>query len=159
MTPRAFYKAVVVPNIQDVAENYGDFRIAHNAVASVDALAAHIYVFMKMACHDDVVETKDDIEFRHHLAQEFSDFGLIRDVAKAQKHVALDRGKPQVKNASQVNTGKLAQWDQGKFGEARFDAPPQVFVTTTSGEKRAIEALVKSCSAFLVGKMDEYGIG
>jgi hypothetical protein len=47
MTPREFFKAVVRPNVDEFHTHYADMRHAHNAVSSIDALAAHLYVWAK----------------------------------------------------------------------------------------------------------------
>ena len=47
MTPSEFLQTVVRPNVVEFNTEYGDVRRANNAVASVDALAAHIYVWCK----------------------------------------------------------------------------------------------------------------
>ena len=54
-------------------------------------------------------------------------------VAKASKHVILTRGKPAVARADQVSV-KSVGFGQGRFGDARWDGPPQVFITPTGDD-------------------------
>ena len=45
MTPRQFLENIVRSNVDEFHRHYGDLRRAHNAIGSVDALAAHIYAW------------------------------------------------------------------------------------------------------------------
>ena len=44
-TPREFLQIVVRPNIEDFHTHFADLRRAHNAISTLDALAAHLYVW------------------------------------------------------------------------------------------------------------------
>ena len=54
MTPREHLELVVRPNMSEMLENLGDLRLALNAIAAVDALAAHIYWWAAHYCPDAV---------------------------------------------------------------------------------------------------------
>lgn len=86
MTPREYLDQVVRPNIADLARDNGDLRLALNAVHAVDALAAHIFYGAGGAAK---IGDKDDVAYRARLAGQDAEFGLLRDVAKAAKHVEL----------------------------------------------------------------------
>src|SRR5579859_7128759 len=45
MTPRQFLNDIVCPNVKDFHDNYDNLRYAYNAIAAVDSLAAHLYVW------------------------------------------------------------------------------------------------------------------
>ena len=47
MTPGEFLQTVVRPNMEEFNADPGNVRRAYNAVAVVDALAAHIYMWCK----------------------------------------------------------------------------------------------------------------
>jgi hypothetical protein len=67
MTPRDFLEIVVRSNIHDFHEHYADLRHAHNAVSSVDALAAHIYVWAKSNAAAAVASANNDSSYRQEL--------------------------------------------------------------------------------------------
>jgi len=90
------------------------------------------------------------------LARQNAEFGLVRDLAKALKHVELVRGTPRVKDASQMGTEGLG-FDVARFDEARFDSPAQVVVTTNLGGKRVVESVLQNALTFL--KQEMVGLG
>lgn len=157
MTPREFYNDVVIPNLAEFESKYDDIRLCHNAVGAVDSLAAHIYFFLRSNQPNLVSGIFDDSGFRHHLANQHSDFGLLRDVAKALKHVELTRHTPEVRTANQIAIGRLG-FGEARFGEGRFGSPPQIVVTTNGGDKRVMETVIKSSAAFLENQMTAFGI-
>ena len=133
MTPREFLEIVVRPNVDEFKANDGSVRHAYNAVAAIDALAAHLYLWCKTNASSEIVGVLDDAQYRARLAQSSSDFRLLRDIAKAQKHAHLDRGAPEVTAAAQVAARSIG-WDQARWDEGRWDGPSQVVVTTDGGE-------------------------
>jgi hypothetical protein len=152
MDPRQFLSTIVEPNITELSTNGGDVRRAYNAVFAVDALAAHLYSWAKSHAPTHVHAYSDDTRFREALAQRNTEFQLVRDLAKALKHVELLRGNPQVKGASQMGAETLG-FDVGRFDEARYDAPAQIVVTTDLGEKRVVEAVLQNSLKFLNAEM------
>ena len=50
MIPRDFLETVVRPNVTEFNADYGKIQRAYNAVAAVDALAAHIYGWCNDEC-------------------------------------------------------------------------------------------------------------
>ncbi len=44
MAPREHLEAIVRPNLADFRANYGEVRLAFNAVAAADSFAAHIQI-------------------------------------------------------------------------------------------------------------------
>jgi len=147
---------VVRPNAADLELAFGDVRVAYNAVAAVDSLAAHIFHWL-VSLTPPGTSAADDSQYRKELADAHGDFALLRDLAKAQKHVELTRHTPQVSRASQVEVKSLgygeARWDEG-----RWDSPPQVYVQTNSGSLRAVDALVRNSIALLDGIMLSRGM-
>jgi hypothetical protein len=158
MTPREFLNAIVKPNVAEFHDNYEDMRRAFNAVAAVDALAAHLYVWAKAnaIASPAVSSSGDDTVYRATLAARDSDFALLRDVAKAQKHVHLTRGTPQVIRSDQISTREIG-FGEGGFGEGRYGGPQQVVVDTQPGEFSYIETVVNNSLAFLEAEMTSLG--
>lgn len=157
MDARAFHDQVVLPNVADLIAEYGDLRRAMNAVLSVDALAAHIYHWCRQHAPTGTLGASDDSHFRDLLARQNGEFGLLRDVAKAFKHVTLTRGQPQISGAANVAPRNLG-WGEGRWGEMRWDGPPQVVVELNDGSLRVIEAVVAAALTFLEAEMARLGI-
>jgi len=151
---RQFFEEVVRPNVAEFAADFGNIRKALNALQSVDALTAYIY---NDAGRRSGTESKDDSAFRAKLSKQNPDFRLVRDVAKAAKHVVLEKATPMVTKAEQIKVISLG-WDIGSWDELRFDGPVQVVVVTDAGEHRTIEAVVSKALEFLEGEMARRGL-
>jgi hypothetical protein len=157
VTPSEFLQTVVRPNVVEFNTEYGDVRRANNAVASVDALAAHIYVWCKTNASSEIAGLRDDICYRERLAGSSSGFRLLRDIAKAQKHVHLYRGQPEVTTSAQVKVRSFG-YGEGAYGGGRYGGPPQVVVTTDDGELRYVEQVVAAALAVLEAEMTRLNI-
>lgn len=151
MGPREFRNEVVQPNCDDFLADYTSVRLAFNAIAAIDALAAQIYVWSKANNPGAVQGIRDDSLYRAALAQQDLDFALLRDVAKAQKHVHLEQGNPQVTNAHQVVNRGVG------FGEAlgvgRLGGDPQVLIVTDTGRIHIVEDLLSEALTALDAEM------
>jgi hypothetical protein len=157
MGPREFRDSVVLPNVAELRGNYGDLRCAFNAAAAVDALAAQIFAWCQENAPSAVAGLKDDSHYRESLVRQDADFGLLRDVVKAQKHVRLTRGQPQVSHAAQI-TSKSLRWGEANWDELRWGGPAQVVVVTDDDECRVLEVLVERGLALLEQEMIRCGI-
>jgi hypothetical protein len=91
------------------------------------------------------------------LAEVHADFGLLRDLAKAHKHVRLDRGKARVSNVAQTSVRSFG-YGTARYGEARYGGPPQIAVETDNGELRVVEAIVRHALGFLCQEMQRLRI-
>lgn len=127
MAPRDFLTITVDQNIAEQAANPADIRLAFNAVAAVDALAAHMYVWLLTNTPSVVAGIADDTVYRHALGKLSIDFDLIRDTAKAQKHVHLTRGTPGVSSANQMAPAATG-WNQAGWGDSSWGGAPQAAV-------------------------------
>ena len=123
MTPRDFWMRVAAPNIADFHANFADIGHAYNAAASIDALAAHIYDWCVTHAPAEIVGVRDDAHYREMLAQCNDHFALLRDIAKAQKHVELDGGNPKINLVSQISRRPIG-WGEGDYGADRYGGPP-----------------------------------
>ncbi len=140
MSPQEFLESVVLPNMDEFSKG-DDLRRAFNAIAAVDALAAHI-------SQNVSPQEKDDSRFRQNLADKNEDFKLVRDMAKAQKHVRLDRGNPVLKEADRIKLRSLG-WGEGEWGAGLWGGSPQVVVEMDSGETQIVGAVLERALAFL----------
>ena len=157
MTPREFLAEVVRPNVAEFHQHYADMRHAHNAISAVDALAAHIYAWCLAHAPHEIVGSRDDSAYRAALASQNAEFGLLRDIAKAQKHVHLTQGNPKVSTAAQVNARPIG-FGQGPYGGGRYGGPPQVVVDLNSGGFQYVESIVKASLNFLEAEMERVGL-
>ncbi len=152
MTPREFLEAVVRPNVNDFHAHFADLRHAHNAIGSVDALAAHLYIWASINNPSAVASTKDDSADRANLAARSQDFALLRDIAKALKHVHLTQGNPQVSHAAQV-TSRPIGYGQGGHGQGRYGGVVQVVVDIDASNFSYVETIVDTALVFLEAEM------
>ena len=143
MIPREFLDQVVRPNVAEFHANYGSLRHGYNAVAAADALVAHIFWYIRNAPAQG-----DDTAYRATLASQNHDFRLLRDIAKAQKHVRLTKGVPQVVRAEQVSARPIG-YGEGQYGAGRYGGPPQLVVDINPGDFRYVESVVDAALAFL----------
>jgi len=148
---------VVRPNVAEFHADYGDERRAFNAVAAVDALAAHMYLWCQANNRAAIHGVADDSSYRAGLAQQDAKFGLLRDIAKAQKHVRLTRNPPPVANASQMNA-RTPGYGEGRYGEGRYGGVLQVVVDISGNDFAYIENVMDVALAFLEGKMQQLGM-
>jgi hypothetical protein len=157
MTPRQFIEQVVQPNVAEFHPADDNLRYAYNAVAAVDALAAHIYVWCLANAQAEVAGLKDDTAYREKLARTHDDFRLLRDIAKAQKHVKLTRRPPPISEAKQINTRPVG-YGEGPYGHGGYGGPPQVVVDIDTGTMRYVGQIVVSALKFLEGEMARLNI-
>lgn len=158
MTPREYLDQVVIPNQGDFAANYASLRHGLNAIATVDALAAHIYWALHASPTLPPLRRKNDDGFREYLASKDASFALVRDMAKAQKHVQILYAKgSQVPHASSVSAQAVG-WGQLPFGRGRFGGPTQIVVQTSQGNADYVENIVDEAIKFLDGEMKANGL-
>jgi hypothetical protein len=155
MTPKEFLDEIVVPNIDEFKVNFSSLRHAYNAISSVDALAAHLYWWLKNTGVD--LKETDDSAYRKKLSDQSSDFRLLRDIAKAQKHVELKKHNPEISKASQVESKQLG-WGDGSYGQGHFGGVQQVVVKDNNNELHYIEEIVNSALNFLTSEMQKHGL-
>lgn len=157
MSPRDFLAAVVQPNVDNFEREIASLLMAFNAIAAVDALAAHIFAWCQVHKPAEVDGLRDDSEYRASLSRRDAEFALLRDVAKAQKHVRLVQGQPKVSLASQIRTD-APPFGAMRWGEFTWGGEPHVVVTTDAGEYRSIVILVRHALQFLRDELDRIGV-
>jgi hypothetical protein len=157
MTPTEFLNEVVRPNVIAFHEDFANYRHAFNAVASVDALAAHLYEWCKVNAPPEVAGVQDDTHFRGRLAVRSPVFKLLRDIAKAQKHVHLTQGKPLVTKHDQVTVRQFG-YGRGGYGQGRYGGPQQIVVDTNTGDFEYVETVVDQSLEFLEKEIQRLGV-
>jgi hypothetical protein len=157
MDPRQHYDEIVEPNLRELDENFASLRHAFNAAAAVDALAAHIYWWCAENNPEEVAGIGSDIEYRYGLAKADSSFALLRDVAKANKHVRLTQSKPMVRSADQSAVMGVGYGARG-YGEGRYGGVTQIFIVTENGEAPYFESIIGRAVRLLCAEMDRVGV-
>ncbi|MDP5217798.1 hypothetical protein Q5Y75_11255 [Ruegeria sp. 2205SS24-7] len=139
-----FDREMVVPTLAEFAAEFSCVRRAFLAVMVVDALAAQIYAqavenninpFKLLGWNEEGDPAKpDDSSFRHRIAENCTGFRIILDVAKANKHAILTRGKPLINRSDQI-VSKPKRFGLGSYGEGRYGGVDQVVVQIEIGEE------------------------
>ncbi|NSY41542.1 hypothetical protein [Leisingera sp. ANG59] len=160
---RKFNDEIVEPTLAEFDADFSCLRRAFLAVTVLDALAAQIYeqavehninpfdLLGWHRCGDP--SDPNDSTFRHRIAESCSGFGVIRDVAKANKHSVLTRGNPKVKRSEQIVSQPKA-YGLGRFGEGRFGGVSQVIVKLDGGEEIYLEHQILEAHDTLLNLID-----
>jgi hypothetical protein len=77
---------------------------------------------------------------------ECEDFGLVRDIADAHKHVVIDRASRKITGSDQTQTGTIG-YGQGGYGEGVYGGADQLVVTLDDGSKRALSGVMQNVIA------------
>jgi hypothetical protein len=85
--------------------------------------------------------------FRAELAKQHEQWGLVRDVAEAHKHVKLTRTPRAVTSAGQSLVAPTS-WGQGGFGTGPFGGTPAVIVELDNGQRIHFSTAVKASMEF-----------
>lgn len=116
--PKQFHAEIVMPALLDYKQNYLSFRHALAAVALGDMLMAHIFEALGGSA-EKPLGASNDTDFRAELVKSDENIRLLRDIAKAQKHVTLVQGKPLVSKASSVS-GSMPTFGVNTYGQGLF---------------------------------------
>jgi len=142
--PRKFFEGHVLRNYHEWLASPLDERLAKNAVADANNMAARVFHYWRGRDLSKIHGATNEGEYRNELvARECHDFGLVRDVADAHKHVELDRPNRRVTRASQTAKGGMG-WGEGGWGEGLFGGAPQLVVVLDDGSKRPLSAIMKN---------------
>jgi hypothetical protein len=136
-----FYSQHVLPSIRDWETNETEM---HRAMAVATNLS-HLADYYRQSYSDAperLLGARSLGKFKAELARLHAEYGLLRDVADAHKHLKLDRADRHVTSAGQSTTMSMG-WGEAKWGQARWGSPEEVVVTDDSGEKHHFRALVQ----------------
>jgi hypothetical protein len=164
LTSREFKQTILIPNLEEFDCEYDKIHRAYNAVAAVDAYAAHIFHEAKENGVDPFSTLSstppsgsDDVAFRQALAREHPEFRVLRDLTKANKHARLTRHNPEVTDSGRTSA-QWKGWNEARWGEGRYGGVPQVFVTDKDGREHYVETLVRQSLKMLDTVADAMGI-
>lgn len=156
MTPHEYLETVVRPNMAALNEDAGDIRLASNAVASIDALGAHIY---QWAAHHEpslIDPLKgDDDGYRNHLATLNEDYHLLCDVARAFKHIHLRTKTPRlVYSAFAVSPQPLMVSDMESVSRD-WTTEPCVLIQREDGRRLIARNVLERALMFLESQLEQ----
>lgn len=149
-----FKRLILEPNLNSLMLVHDKLHIAFNAVSSVDSYSAHLFQAIQevgvspMSILSGEVRGDNDISFRELLAAHSKDFGLIRDVAKANKHAILFRGNPQV-NGSGDTILKPRPFGTGSYGLGPYGGVEEWFVRTLDGKEHHLQTALVNAVDFI----------
>ncbi len=150
MTPDEYLKTVVEPNFAEFSADYSSVRLALNLVHSVDALAAHVY-----HASNGSAPGSDDTHYRDILANQDSEYRLLRDIAKAVKHVRLKRSSPQIRSR-RIAFEYVRSDGEKALGRLEMGGPPQVIAHLDDGQSRSVETIALNALNLLKQEMTKY---
>jgi hypothetical protein len=140
--PRRFFERHVRPNYEEWLASPLNERLAKNAVADTNNMAARVFHYWRDRDPGQLYGATDEGRYRNELAiRECNDFALVRDVAEAHKHVTLTRKSRKVTRSDQTTPGATA-WGEVGYGEGVYGGGPQLVVTLDNGTKRPLTAIV-----------------
>ena len=62
-----------------------------------------------------------------------------------------------VNGADQISERRLG-WNEGRWGEIRWDSPPQIVIEVNNGDLRPVEAIVRAALEFLKSQMSAHDL-
>ena len=156
MDPREFYEAVTKPNIAQARLSFDSYRLAVNAILTVDATFGILFDHLESSKHPYLASVSvgknkrqlDDAAFKDHVAVLCPSFEILRDAAFAIKHGRLGGKKARlVSSADDVAAAGVT------FGEFTFNhdtfGGSAVFVEIENGARSVrAEYLLESISIF-----------
>lgn len=146
-TPIHFSQYVVEPNIDELRSNPNSLKAAFNCVMSIDALAGHIYIFLKGL---RMTPLNRDSDFRHELANQSHSYRVIFDAAKTYKHIELE-GAAIIKSADQTKVASRP-YGVGAFGVGSFGGE-DVMIELNDGTKKHCISEANTAHKFLLSQL------
>jgi hypothetical protein len=152
MTPKKFSEIIAAPNVEESLNYCTDIRIVFNACAGVEALASHLFVYLRDKA---ATQFTRDGKFKHHLASQSEAFRIIHDIAEVQKHARLDSRSRLVKRSDDVSLQKHGL-DISRFGELILDVGDAISVEI-DGQIRTVAPLAQQALKFLDNEISKAG--
>lgn len=151
-----YLELVVKPNLEDFIKDVSDPRLAYNAIATTDALAAHVFYWCRKHAPDEVRGMKDDSVYRLTVQKNRANIGLAHDVAKALKHVEMTNSTNKIRTEDEVQPRPFG-FGEGGFGVGPYSGTPQQSVRV-DGLKIQLQWTVHQAVTFYEQEMDRLGI-
>jgi hypothetical protein len=156
VTPREYLNLVVKPNVEEFIQDVSDPRRAYNAIATADALAAHVFYWCKKNAPDAVHGIQNDDAYRMLMQTSRPNIGLVHDVAKALKHVEMNNKTSKIRTEDEVQARSFG-FGEGAYGVGPYGGTPQQSVLI-DGRKIQLQLNVEHAVDFYEKEMDRLGI-
>lgn len=111
MTPAEFHDEVAQPNMEHALRHPDNLRALVNAVLSLDALAGIVHAHGRAAGVLAMAKHEADDRYRDDLAAVSRSYRVLRDLAAALKHGALESKKARI-----VRSGEAVRSVPNGFG-------------------------------------------
>ncbi len=152
----SFFETHVVPAMVEWRNSPSDVRLAMNLAVSLNQMADHFW----HEYHESEVDrvfAKDSVGgFRKALAEANSNFGLVRDVADAHKHVKLSRPDRVLTSAGQTTKGSLG-WGEAEFGVAEYGGVEEMVIELDAGDRRHFSGVAEAVFEMWCGMLKDAG--
>lgn len=155
---RAFFESHVRSNFEEWNKSPLDERLAKNAVADMNNMAARVYRHWEAHDLAKVYGATNEGNYRNELCtRECADFGIIRDVADAHKHFILDRRTRKLTRSDQTGPGNIG-YGQGRYGEGVYGGGPQLVITLDDGTTRPLAAVMRNAMQMWEQLLTRWGL-
>lgn len=137
-----FFDTHVVPNHDAWLAAPTDIRLAMNAAVSLYHMADHYWHSHFATDPSRVFSMTASGLFRTELAKRNKEYGLLRDVAEAHKHMILERSTRSVSESKQTSVGSTG-WGEGGYGTGPYGGGPSIVVALDDGTKQHLSYIAK----------------
>lgn len=146
MTPYEYLELVVRPNYDDMLADISDVRKTHNAIAAIDALAAHIFYWCKDNAQVEVNGLGDDGNFRYDVSKNRAFLQQLHGIAKAAKHFRITRGKNQIPVIETITdlAPRSFGYGEGVYGAGPYGGGEQVSFMADGAKMQVSVVLARS---------------
>ena len=127
MTPtraHEFFATHVASSIKDWRGGETELHRAMAVATNLAHMADYFWESFSELAPERVFGTKSVKAFRVELARMHVEFGLIRDICDAHKHLRIDRPDRHVTSAGQSTVTQLGR-GEAKWGEGQWNSPPE----------------------------------
>ncbi len=157
--PRDFYETMVKPSYWDWRGEPLAQHLAKATVGYANDMAERMFHHLKL---EKVYQDRGPAQYRDALAEEYPDFGLLRDIADGTKHYRIGRPSRKISSAEQTGRGSLT-WDKlgDKFEDADYsweEAGDLLVVTLDNGGQRSLISIVNNVMSIWERLLSENGL-
>lgn len=138
---RTWFEIHVRDNYDEWSKEWLNKRLAHNCIAAMNNFAERAFKCWGPGS-ENTMGANTAAEYRNKLAKKVTEFGLVRDIAEAHKHVCLNRGSRKVTSEAQTNRSPTGFGEAG-YGEGSWGGSDALIVTCDDGTKRHLRGIAE----------------
>ena len=140
-----YWSSMVEPDFNEHQADLADLRRALHCAESLNHVADWVYHTHEAAVcsafsfkdrNGATQAVSDASTFANALEQQHSDFGLIRGIANAAKHLKLNNVRPVANAPSHAANTRVAStgWGEGGYGKGPYGGTPRVMLEAAGGD-------------------------